>query len=1078
MSIETIHQLSEKRKKWVETTRENDFEDGIKRFLTDLYPDNAHFIYELLQNAEDTKASEVQFVLNTDSIEFEHNGSQLFSISDVESITSIGNSPKKDDPTSIGKFGVGFKAVFAYTSTPEIKSGEYHFRIRDLVVPDTEGLFPRTLDENRTHFFFPFNNPQKPAEKACAEIEKSLRQLDEGALLFLKNIRKIEYRLPDSKSGSLERMEKDEDRIEISVRRPKSIVPDSVHYLRFEKMVEVWDEDEGKRKPCRIAVAFGMERGKAQKWKIKQLDKGQVCIYFPAENEPSNLRFHLHAPFASTVARNSIRKCLANDELRDHLADLVAESMFAIRDQGLLDVAFLAVLPNDGDNRSSFNQPIQEKLVEVFKNEKLTPMKRGGHAAASEIYQGDTQLSDLISDKDLATILGKNRSLPLWAANDPQNQWEDNFLSLLEIDEWDEKDLVNELSNQPNLVMRWIKKKSYKWHQEFYALLGDFCTCPPYASEYSKSKYRDRKDELSNLPIVLLSDGATYKKGKGCYFPSDDIEHDEKFPRVAKGVYSSGKNEDQKKKARKFLKEIDVSDVGEVHQVEAILKQRYVKGTINLREQHHEEDLKRFIALIDDMDTPNQANLFKDYFIFELDSEHWGMPCDHVFVDRPYLDTGLRAYYEALDKNSNRKRALSPKYEKYGIALEKIGKFAKIVGAQTELKIEEQEIPFFHPDRDHLFNAQGERKRNEKNIDYTIPAFRVLFDKPNLDKARLIWRRMDSLSSIYLTAKYRKNEKGGFNYADSSLVYELREAKWVPQEHGESLDFVRPCDASRELLPEDFLYNSRHGWISKVEFGENVRKKSEEYKKREKLLSSLPIEKEIFDFASELSPEEQKEMMEDYKRKRASKRDQSTQQRNILFHRALRESFVEPDKIAIEEGIGYGGSVQNPSRRRARTSADIAADIENEGKQGARSYFATVKKWKGKNDQVRVNLTEWYGGQCQICDKTFTQRNGEPYFEGLYLVSYTNAEWIDRVGNVLCLCPWHSTMFQFGPKEVDEDIIQQILRLKVQSEGGEGQLAIKLRLCEEDVEIKFEESHLIDLQEMIKKSQDLEHPVP
>ena len=238
VSIETIHQLSEKRKKWVEASRENDFEDGIKRLLTDLYPDNAHFIYELLQNAEDVEASEVRFILNTDSVEFEHNGSRLFSISDVESITNIGKTTKKDDPTSIGKFGVGFKAVFAYTSTPEIKSGEYHFRIRDLVVPDTEGLFPRTLDENRTHFFFPFNNPQKPAEKACAEIEKSLRQLDEGALLFLKNIRKIEYRLPDSKSGSLERMKKDGDRIEISVRRPESLALDSVHYLRFEKMVE------------------------------------------------------------------------------------------------------------------------------------------------------------------------------------------------------------------------------------------------------------------------------------------------------------------------------------------------------------------------------------------------------------------------------------------------------------------------------------------------------------------------------------------------------------------------------------------------------------------------------------------------------------------------------------------------------------------------------------------------------------------------------------------------------------------------------------------------------------------------
>ena len=76
--------------------------------------------------------------------------------------------------------------MFAYTSTPEIKSGEYHFRIRDLVVPDTEGLSPRTFAENRTRFIFPFDNPQKSPEKACTEIEENLRQLGEGALLFLK----------------------------------------------------------------------------------------------------------------------------------------------------------------------------------------------------------------------------------------------------------------------------------------------------------------------------------------------------------------------------------------------------------------------------------------------------------------------------------------------------------------------------------------------------------------------------------------------------------------------------------------------------------------------------------------------------------------------------------------------------------------------------------------------------------------------------------------------------------------------------------------------------------------------------
>lgn len=95
----------------------------------------------------------------------------------------------------------------------------------------------------------------------------------------------------------------------------------------------------------------------------------------------------MHAPFASTVARNSVRDCPANDELRDHLAVLVAESMHTIRDRELLDVEFLSTLPNDRDNLSPFYLPIQKQLIKEFNQEKLVPMKQGGHAIASEAYR-------------------------------------------------------------------------------------------------------------------------------------------------------------------------------------------------------------------------------------------------------------------------------------------------------------------------------------------------------------------------------------------------------------------------------------------------------------------------------------------------------------------------------------------------------------------------------------------------------------------------------------------------------------------------------------------------------------------
>jgi len=427
----TLEELRRERLEWVEASRKNGFEEGIERLLTDLYPDNAHFIYELLQNAEDAQATEVRFVLQEDRVEFEHNGHRLFSIEDVEAITGLGISTKKDNLTNIGKFGVGFKAVFAYTDTPEIRSGAFHFRIRDLVVPDTDGLPPCVLGERATRFSFPFDNPHKPPITAYAEIEKNLRQLDESTLLFLGNIRKIEYLLSDSTLGFLERRETGKNRIEILVQHPEESEPVSVPYLLFEKEVNVNDED-GNLKRCRIAIAFGLEKTQKEEWQVKLLNKGRVCIYFPAEKETSKLRFHLHAPFASTVARDSVRDCEANDELRDQLAALIAESMTTIRDQGFLNVGFLAVLPNEKDNLSPFYKPIKERLVEVFQQEKLTPMKQGGHAAADGIFRGQARLSDFVKDHDLGMIWGEEYSPPLWIANPPQrNQREDDFLIML-----------------------------------------------------------------------------------------------------------------------------------------------------------------------------------------------------------------------------------------------------------------------------------------------------------------------------------------------------------------------------------------------------------------------------------------------------------------------------------------------------------------------------------------------------------------------------------------------------------------------------------------------------------------------
>ena len=553
--IKGLEELRQKRLKWIEANRENNFEEGIKRLLTDLYPDNAHFIYELLQNAEDPRASIVRFTLTGDAVEFEHDGERLFDLRDVESITSIGASTKRDDPTSIGKFGVGFKAVFAYTHTPEIHSGEFHFRIRDLVLPETNRVNKPNMGDRETRFTFPFDHPTKRPAQASAEVERALRALGDNTLLFLTHIRTIEYLLPDGSLGSLERVDHEGGRIEIRARHPGG--KDTVsHWLRFQKDVEVIDED-GKTKTCRIAIAYSLveeedSRKRHPGWKIVPLDHGQVSIYFPAEKETSNLRFHIHAPFASTVARDSVRDCEANRQLRDCIADLVVESLTNIRDRRMLTMGFLAVLPNQMDNLSSFYEPIREAAVRAFRDEPHTPTKSGTHAPATALYRGPARISEVLNDDDLSLLT--NHEPPLWAANPPQqNQREDRFLDSLKIDSWGWSELTSALSalddDERESIEDWISQKDDAWVMRFYALLGEACDA------------HNESVDAEGLRIVRVGAGQGHEHvlpQEAFLLPEQETTPPRDIRFVKPTVYSTGRSEAQKKFAVSFLEHIGV----------------------------------------------------------------------------------------------------------------------------------------------------------------------------------------------------------------------------------------------------------------------------------------------------------------------------------------------------------------------------------------------------------------------------------------------------------------------------------------------------------------------------------------
>lgn len=1044
----SLERLRDEGLRWVEANKSKRFA-GVTKLLTDLYPDDAHFIYELLQNAEDARdrsvsessgASLVRFTLRDDALEFEHNGEGLFTLEDVEQITGIGHSMKRDDPTSIGKFGIGFKAVFAYTNTPEIHSGEFHFRIHDLVVPEEIDPKKPRADQLATRFIFPFDNPKKPAGKAAAEIERGLRDLDDSTLLFLSHIHTIEYSLPDGSVGSVQRIDHEGGHIEVRTNDPGGHEHAS-HWLRFQRDVEVEDED-GEATTCRIGLAFrlALEDGKEDappKWRIVPVDHGQVSIYFPAEKETSNLRFHLHAPFASTVARDSVRNCPANRALRDHLASLIADSLAPIRDQGMLTMDFLAVLPNRADNLPPFYEPIRLAIVKAFQEQLLVPMKYGGHAAAKGIFRGPGVISDVLEDDGLILLLGADDYVPpMWAANPPQrNQREDRFLDSLGIDVWEWKELARSLrhldADGRRRLERWISQKNDVWLMRFYALMNEAW------QEHRGWSY------VYDLHIVRVasSQGDEHVLPSEAFFPSDEGADPVPGVRFVKpSVYSTGRSDRLKEGAHSFLTTIGVRPFDDRADIEVRLAdyERSSRHSTSVCRQ----ELMQFVRYW--KEHPNEAGLF-DNRAFLLGAGSGDKLCFYkptqLYLDSPFLETGLAELAAIHGKH--------PIWDGYreGLSESQLGDvtaFLRTIGVMHELKVETTRVwSVDNPSWRELMQdwLQGRVRRTETQInqDYTISDLDKYIGTQTIWASRLIWNALVHAGPECAQARYRPNQQYPTRVAESFLVYQLKRHAWIPDKSGV---FRKPEDMTKDDLRTDFPYDDRNGLLTAIGFGERARKRQADYSLRNRQAQSIG-------FAS---------LDEAHKMAQVAE--------------LLREQGRSPDELisqikapVMKKAPAFPRrSVASSERREERLSAALASAAEKQYEQRERSVRTTRATIEPK-----VSLRGWYTNEeeqmiCQIChqEMPFRGRDGEYYFEAVEALSssYFPTEY---EAQFLALCPLCAAMYKEFVKQ-DEDAMEALRNALVDSEEPQ----VPLQLGELSTRLRFVESHFQDIKTILE----------
>ncbi len=157
--------------------------------------------------------------------------------------------------------------------------------------------------------------------------------------------------------------------------------------------------------------------------------------------------------------------------------------------------------------------------------------------------------------------------------------------------------------------------------------------------------------------------------------------------------------------------------------------------------------------------------------------------------------------------------------------------------------------------------------------------------------------------------------------------------------------------------------------------------------------------------------------------------------------------------------------VPDPAFRAIRMREALREARRNEPPVDEQQRQTCTKRWDGKDPDTREFLVQQYSGKCQICDDVFPKHDGKPYFEALYVETYTTASWLDHPANTLCLCPKHCAQFLHSAREFKPDYRDQVLSYA----GGETH-EISLELCDELVVIRFSERHIIDLKVLVEET--------
>ncbi len=551
------------------------WDTAVLDLLGQLYSERTHFIFELIQNAEDAGATELAFEMFGDRLELRHDG-RPFTAADVRGVCGVGKSAKSGDFTAIGKFGIGFKSVYAYTRSPRVHSGDEHFGIENYVRPFA--VEPPAVPSAGTLFVFPFDHDTVPAAVAASEIAAALAALQPRTLLFLRSIARLRVAGAGVPASVLERA---------VVTGPAT--QRRVTLSRNGRVGEewlAWHRQALDQAPP-VEIAFRTEAGR-----LVPCDSSPLIVSFPTEKE-TFLGFLVQGPYRTTPARDNVPgHDPSNQFLVRETGTLLGDVLRELRDDGLLTVEALQALPLEEPRfpAGSMFRPLFDAVGEILTAEAMIPVAGGGYGVAVDLeLAGGAGVPELLDPDQLGALCGAGRPVRFADASITEHLapvlWR-YLRDEIGIDEVTPAEVVARVTRE------FLEAQPDEWITRFYAFLY-----------YNSSEW----EAARAAPVIRLEDGSQVAPfdGQGrlaVYLPGPVASS---LPTVRRAIAGAPA-------ARRFLEALNLDEPDVVAEALQIVLPRYDGLEVaQLDPARHAADVECVVRALDEATSRRREELLE-----------------------------------------------------------------------------------------------------------------------------------------------------------------------------------------------------------------------------------------------------------------------------------------------------------------------------------------------------------------------------------------------------------------------------------------------------------------------------------